>query len=164
AHGLAIANPERSVPIVQHADQHLLVIAAQAADLPRFGFLQLDQQLDHLPAVLAAVDIVAKKHKSRVAAAAMAVAVLQQARELVVAAMDVPDRVDQWARHADSVHAGISAIVLDECRVKQFCTFLCSPLCLPWWHFASPPRFPCTVPWMAHTLSAVDPGRCCIRE
>ena len=71
------------------------------------------QQLNHLPTVLAAIDIVADEHKSGVAATTMVLAVLQQARELVVAAMDVPDRVDQWALHADSVRAWISAIVLD---------------------------------------------------
>ena len=94
-HIAAIAKPERSVAIVQHADQHVLVIAAEAADLPGFGFLQLDQQLNHLPTVLAAIDIIADEHKSSVARATMAVAVFQQAGELVVAAMDVPDRVDQ---------------------------------------------------------------------
>jgi hypothetical protein len=63
--------------------------------------------------VLAAIDIVTDENKSGFARAAMAIAVLQQARELVVAAMDVPDRVDQSAWHADSVRAWISAIILD---------------------------------------------------
>src|SRR5712671_4812228 len=127
SHVAAVAKPECLVAILQHADQHLLVIAAEAADLPRFGFLQFHQQLNHLPTVLAAIDIVANEDKSGVAATTMATAVLQQARELVVAAMDVPDGVDQWARHADSVHAWISAIALHQCRVKQFC----SPPLLP---------------------------------
>src|SRR5207302_10551629 len=112
-HIAAIAKPNRLVAILQRADQHVLVVAAEAADLPWFGFLQIDQQLDHLPTVLAAIDIIADEHKSSVARAAMAIAVLQQARELVVTAMDIPDRIDQWAWHADSVRASISAIALD---------------------------------------------------
>jgi hypothetical protein len=63
--------------------------------------------------MLAAIDVVADENKSGLPATTMAIAVLQQASELVVAAMDVPDRVDQWAWHADSVRAWISAIVLD---------------------------------------------------
>ena len=63
------------------------MIAAKATDLPRFCFLQLDQQFNHLPTVLAAIDIVADEHKPGLPPAAMTIAVLQQARELVVAAM-----------------------------------------------------------------------------
>src|SRR5262249_29072903 len=81
-------------------DQHLLVIAAKAADLPWRGSLQIDQQLDDLATVAAAVDIVADEYKSRGTTTAMGAAMFQQADKLLVAAVDVTDRVDQWAWHA----------------------------------------------------------------
>src|SRR5207245_77830 len=96
-HVAAVTEPKRLVAIAQGADQHVLVIAAQAGDLARLGFLQVDQQVDDLPAVAAAVDIVADKHELGATTAAMAPAMLQQADKLLVAAVDVTDRVDQWS-------------------------------------------------------------------
>src|SRR5262249_50723051 len=96
-HVAAIAEPKRPLAISEGIDQHLLVIAAQAGDLCRLGSLQVDQQLDDLPAVAAAVDIVADKHELSGATSAMGAAMFQQPDQLLVAAVDVTDRVDQWA-------------------------------------------------------------------
>src|SRR5262249_1537832 len=94
--GAAVRQPQRHGAIAGvRVDRHLLVVAAQADDGAGPRRLPLSWELEHVPAVRPAIDIVADEDVARRATGGAGLARRDQPVELVEAAVDIADRESQ---------------------------------------------------------------------